>query len=90
MRCKAERPGNWQEAGPCVFTLSARNEDRLREYVDRLLTYLRGEQGIDLANLCYTLQVGREAMEERLAIVISEVTELIDRLGRLEQTRTCD
>jgi len=78
---KPGAPGNWQEAGPCVFTLSARNEDRLREYVDRLLTYLQGEQGIDLASLCYTLQVGREAMEERLAIVISEVSELIDRLG---------
>ena len=64
-----------------MFTLSARNEDRLREYVDRLLTHLRGEQGIDLASLCYTLQVGREAMEERLAIVVSELTELIDRLG---------
>jgi len=71
---------DWQEAGPCVFTLSARNEDRLREYVDRLLTRLRGERDIDLASLCYTLQVGREAMEERLAIVVSEATELIDRL----------
>jgi acyl transferase domain-containing protein len=68
-------------AGPCVFTVSAKNEERLREYVHRLLVHLRSEPDIDLANLCYTLQVGREAMEERLALVVSTVDELIDRLS---------
>jgi polyketide synthase PksN len=66
--------------GPYLFALSAKNEDRLRDYVNRLLVHLRSEPDIDLASLCYTLQVGREAMEERLATVISDVTELIDRL----------
>jgi len=68
-------------AGPCVFTVSAKNEERLREYVHRLLVHLRSEPDVDLANLCYTLQVGREAMEERLALVVSNVNELIDRLS---------
>ncbi|MGC2745495.1 MAG: SDR family NAD(P)-dependent oxidoreductase, partial [Candidatus Angelobacter sp.] len=66
--------------GPYLFTLSAKNEERLREYAGRLLTHLRGEQAIDLAGLCYTLQTGREAMEERLAVVITEVDELIIHL----------
>ena len=43
------------------------------------------KQDIDLANLCYTFQVGREAMEERLALVVSNVDELIDRLGKWSQ-----
>jgi acyl transferase domain-containing protein len=73
----ADRP----ESGPCVFALSARSEERLREYADRLLAHLRKQQRIDLASLCYTLQVGREAMEERLAIVVSDVDQLIDRIG---------
>jgi polyketide synthase PksL len=64
-----------------LFTLSARNEDRLRDYVDRLLTFVTGERDIDLGGLCYTLQVGREAMEERLAMVVSDVNELIDGLS---------
>ena len=67
-------------AGPYVFTLSARNEDRLREYVNRLLLRLHREPALDLASLCYTLQSGREAMDERLAMVASDVNELVDRL----------
>ena len=45
-----------------------------------MLIHLRSERQIDLGDLCYTLQVGREAMEERLATVVSGVDELIDRL----------
>jgi polyketide synthase PksN len=70
-----------QEIGPYLFAMSAKNEDRLREYADRLLAHLCSESRIDLADLCYTLQVGREAMEERLAIVVADVGELIERLG---------
>src|SRR5205085_3650243 len=69
------------EASPYLFTLSAKNVDRLREYAHRLLVHLRNEQEMDIANLCYTLQVGREAMQERLAIVASDVNELIDQLS---------
>jgi acyl transferase domain-containing protein len=68
--------------------LSAKNEERLREYVDRLLVHLQRERNIDLASLCYTLQVGREAMEERLAFVVSNMDELIDRLGEWSNRRS--
>src|SRR5581483_10542440 len=78
---KPNSSDNRQESGPYLFVLSAKEEDRLREYVDRLLIHLKCEQQVDLASLCYTLQVGREAMEERLAVVVSDVNELIDRLG---------
>jgi polyketide synthase PksN len=78
---KRDSSDGCQRVGPRLFTLSARNEDRLREYADRLLGYLRKDPDIDLANLCFTLQVGREGMEERLATVVSEVSELIDRLS---------
>ncbi|HYC88474.1 MAG TPA: SDR family NAD(P)-dependent oxidoreductase [Thermoanaerobaculia bacterium] len=76
-----ERTRTAPAAGPFVFTLSAKNEDRLREYADRLLVHLRGARELDPASLCYTLQTGREAMEERLALVVSTVDELIERLG---------
>ena len=68
------------ETGPYLFVLSAKNEEQLHEYANRLLIRLRSEPAIHLASLCYTLQTGREAMEERLAIVVSEVNELIDCL----------
>ncbi|HEX9985331.1 MAG TPA: SDR family NAD(P)-dependent oxidoreductase [Thermoanaerobaculia bacterium] len=72
------------DAGPRLFVLSARNEERLRAYVERILARLRRDvaegRAAALADLCYTLQTGREAMDERLATVVSNVDELIARL----------
>ena len=71
--------------GPCLFALSARNEGRLREYAQRLLAFLARTPEVDLASLCYTLQIGREAMQTRLAIVVTDVAELVRHLtGWLE------
>ena len=67
-------------SGPCLFVLSARTEARLRDYADRLLARLKNDSGIDLASLCYTLQIGREAMEERISAVVSSVDDLIEQL----------
>ena len=81
-----KQPANDQTApDSCLFVLSAKNENRLREYVHRFLAYLRREPTIDLASICYTLQTGREAMDARLAVVASNLNELMDRL---EQWRT--
>ena len=77
-----------KEAGPYLVILSAKNEDRLREYVNRLLTFIGREKNVNLANLSYTLQVGREVMQERLAIVVSDRLELIDRLKDWKQQKT--
>jgi len=70
-----------REAGPYLFVLSAKSEDRLHDYADRVLAFVRNDRSVDLASLCYTLQTGREAMDERLAIVVADVDELIARLG---------
>src|SRR5262249_47990049 len=36
----------------------------------------------DLLDLAYTLQTGREPMEERLAVIVSDVAEAVDMLSR--------
>lgn len=62
---------------PKIIILSARNKERLREYAESLLKAIKEEQ-ISAANLestAYTLQVGREHMEERLAILVYSVSE---------------
>jgi polyketide synthase PksN len=65
-----------------ILLLSARNTDRLREYAKLLLYALK--QGAyteaQLPGIAYTLQTGREAMEERLAFSISNLPEGITRL----------
>jgi polyketide synthase PksN len=72
---------------PALIVISARNEDRLREQVERLLAVVRSRKFTesDLAGIAYTLQVGREAMEERLAFTASSMAELQEKLeGFLE------
>ncbi|HBV96367.1 MAG TPA: polyketide synthase, partial [Desulfotomaculum sp.] len=67
---------------PVIILLSARNEDRLREQVRQLLEAIRDGQLKDdcLADMAYTLQVGREGLEERLAVMAGSVTDLEEKL----------
>jgi polyketide synthase PksM len=70
-----------------VILLSARDDDRLRESAKLLLGAIRGPAlgECGLADIAFTLQVGREAMEERLAILASSADELAEKLqGYLE------
>ncbi|MFP5391438.1 MAG: SDR family NAD(P)-dependent oxidoreductase, partial [Gammaproteobacteria bacterium] len=66
---------------PVAVVLSARKADRLQAAGARLLAHLR-RHGVelDLPNLAYTLQVGREAMEERVAFVVTSLAELETQL----------
>ncbi|NVO12146.1 MAG: SDR family NAD(P)-dependent oxidoreductase [Bacteroidales bacterium] len=77
-----------KEVGQYLVILSAKNEVRLQESVNRLLSYIGKEKNVNLANLSYTLQVGREAMPVRLAIVISDRSELMDSLKNWKQQKT--
>ncbi|HEY6872549.1 MAG TPA: amino acid adenylation domain-containing protein [Geobacteraceae bacterium] len=63
---------------PAIVVLSAKDEDRLKEQAQQLLTAIREQQFSDhsLADIAYTLQTGREAMEERLALIVESVNEL--------------
>ncbi|MCP5105928.1 MAG: type I polyketide synthase, partial [bacterium] len=68
------------KTGPLLFILSAKNQDRLEEYAGKWILYLEMNPNADLQQITYTLQVGREAMPSRLAIVSSGQDELLDRL----------
>ncbi|MEZ0206385.1 condensation domain-containing protein, partial [Ideonella sp.] len=72
------------DAGPVAVVLSARNEERLLAQARQLQDFigLPENAGVDLNDLAYTLQVGREAMEERLALVAGSLGELGDKLAR--------
>ncbi|MBA3773529.1 MAG: polyketide synthase dehydratase domain-containing protein, partial [Ramlibacter sp.] len=70
--------------GPAIIVLSAGDAGRLRLQAQRLLTVLAGETfgDADLADIAYTLQVGREAMQARLACVASSIADLSGKLER--------
>ncbi|MCB0207975.1 MAG: SDR family NAD(P)-dependent oxidoreductase, partial [Anaerolineae bacterium] len=67
------------------IVLSATNEERLRAYSQKLLSYLEANPDVSLIELAYTLQVGREAMACRLASVVSSIEELVERLRQYAQ-----
>ena len=72
------------QAAPVV--LSAKSEAQLKEQVQNLLRWLeeRPLSEEDLANVAYTLQVGREAMERRLGLMVTSLEELREKLRRYE------
>ncbi|NVO12145.1 MAG: polyketide synthase of type I, partial [Bacteroidales bacterium] len=68
--------------GKIMVPLSARNAGQLKEKAHDLLEFIRKkETSIDLLEIAYTLQVGREAMEERLGFMVSSVDQLIIKLN---------
>jgi acyl transferase domain-containing protein/acyl carrier protein/SAM-dependent methyltransferase len=67
---------------PALVVLSAKNAERLREQVRQLLAWIDRESPspVALADMAYTLQVGREAMEERLAVIAGSAETLVAKL----------
>ena len=76
------------ESNPALVVLSAKNSERLKEYAQKLLAFLKENKDqeelskINLGELAYTLQVGREAMEERLGIIASLTEDLLEKLTK--------
>ncbi|MBV9992178.1 MAG: zinc-binding dehydrogenase [Alphaproteobacteria bacterium] len=66
-----------------LFPLSAREESVLRIMVAELLEFLGENPEASLESIAYTLQVGREQMEVRLAIEADSSERLLSELSRL-------
>ncbi|EYF04556.1 Long-chain-fatty-acid--CoA ligase [Chondromyces apiculatus DSM 436] len=71
--------------GPHVFVLSAKNEEQLRTYAGNVLSWLRAgerEATATFADVVFTFQKGRQAMDERLAMVVASEGDLSRKLAR--------
>jgi len=68
---------------PLLVALSAKNGDRLVEMASRLSEFLnRAASGeILLEDIAYTLRMGRKALAERAAFLVSSIEELKEALG---------
>ncbi|MEJ2116627.1 MAG: SDR family NAD(P)-dependent oxidoreductase, partial [Alphaproteobacteria bacterium] len=73
-----------QADGPFLIVLSAKNSERLTDRARHLLQAIeaRGLGQDDLADIAYTLQVGRDGMEARLSCTVNTMDELRDKLAR--------
>jgi len=64
-----------------IIPLSARTAEQLKQKARDLLDFIRKEaRSIELIEMAYTLQVGREAMSERLGVLVSSVEQLAEKL----------
>nr|QZA73306.1 type I polyketide synthase [Streptomyces sp.] len=68
---------------PALIVLSAKDTERLRERARDLLGWLRsrGPAAVGLGAVAHTLQLGREAMDARLALPVGSLAELIRKLA---------
>jgi acyl transferase domain-containing protein/SAM-dependent methyltransferase/acyl carrier protein len=74
--------------GPALILLSARTGERLAACAARLRDFLcQADGSLPLADIAYTLQVGRRALDVRWAAIVSSRAELIDALGELVDGR---
>ncbi|MER6036912.1 SDR family NAD(P)-dependent oxidoreductase [Streptomyces sp. NPDC001835] len=71
-------------AEPVLFLLSARDEERLRAYAESAARFVRTEH-VPLADLCFTTQVGREPLDARLAVAVTDGGELVAALRRFAE-----
>jgi acyl transferase domain-containing protein/SAM-dependent methyltransferase/aryl carrier-like protein len=67
----AERASGGASEEPALLVVSARTEGQLKAYAERLANHLR-ETRFRFIDVCRTLQVGREPMAARLALVASD------------------
>ncbi|WP_326805428.1 amino acid adenylation domain-containing protein [Streptomyces sp. NBC_01788] len=69
-------------AGPQLFVLSARDEQRLKELAGRWAEFLARPELPPFADLAHTSQSGREPLRERLAVIAADPAELRAKLLR--------
>lgn len=65
-----------------LLVLSARSSSALDQAAGNLATRLEEEPDLNLADVAYTLQVGRKRFDHRRAIVCHDTSEAIAELGR--------
>lgn len=62
-----------------LVVLSAKSEERLKASAALLLAHV-GKYEVDLADLAYTLQIGRDVMDARLGLIVDSVEQLTAKL----------
>lgn len=67
---------------PAIIVLSAKNKERLVDQVKNLKAFILSHsfEEHEFRNIAYTLQKGRDAMEERFAVVAQNISELVSNL----------
>ncbi|MBD3316608.1 MAG: polyketide synthase of type I, partial [Chitinivibrionales bacterium] len=69
--------------GKVAVPLSAKSTEQLYAKVKDLLNFIEGKNDseLDIIEIAYTLQIGREAMDERMGILAESINQLVRKLS---------
>ncbi|UJF34760.1 PfaD family polyunsaturated fatty acid/polyketide biosynthesis protein [Paenibacillus hexagrammi] len=73
-------PNGVKPAQPPLFVLSAASKEQLKAYAQSIKDFVEMNKSVSLHDVAYTLQVGRLAMDYRLALLINSREELLKAL----------
>src|SRR5437763_6154092 len=76
------RPYGPRPQTPSLFVLSAKSEQQLKSYAQEMKRWIQEHAELALVDIAFTLQLGREALEYRLAIEADSREMLLQRLDR--------
>ena len=74
------RSSNPHPYPPVLFVLSAKSEHQLKSYAQEMKRWIQAHAELALTDMAFTLQVGRVALDHRLAIVTDSREVLLQRL----------
>ena len=76
---ESPRPQSFESLRPYqLLTVSAKSSEALNAATARLVTHLRNHPELNLADVAYTLQVGRRAFAHRRMLVCRDVSDVMD------------
>ncbi|WP_452599152.1 SDR family NAD(P)-dependent oxidoreductase, partial [Pontimicrobium sp. MEBiC01747] len=73
---------HYSSHAPAIIVLSAKNTERLGVQVKNILEYIETNSTTNVYDIAYTLQVGRQAMEERFACLVNDISDLKTTLAQ--------
>jgi acyl transferase domain-containing protein/acyl carrier protein/alpha/beta superfamily hydrolase len=77
---QVSQPVDNPERNPHILTLSAKHEVALRQLIQRYQSYLNNNPELNLADVCFTSNLGRSHFNYRLALVAKDRQELQAKL----------
>lgn len=83
-------PLNRPTVGDKLFVLSAKTDEARLALANRFLVYIKEHPDVDLGDLAYTLQTGREELKYRLAIVCNTSDGLVKELTAMVTGQTSE
>src|SRR5256885_12181028 len=76
------------DKGPHLVVLSAKTASALETMTEQLATYVNAHSDAHLADIAYTLQMGRKSFPHRRAFVVQERTDMLHLLETLDPQAT--